>query len=172
MFYFATTCFGQVENVGSFHPALQKALKDLRNDNVDTVFTYHSYCTGCETLGAKQDCEGYIDAGIIWSKNGKTFSRTIFCDQRESKTEQRNSEALAYFIANRLRITTRKPLPNQQFYPPLSVHYDAEDFSLFLNGELFEVRLFKEQKEERVWRKYSWIKPTMILAELYKKEMK
>ncbi|QNF34033.1 hypothetical protein HUW51_15370 [Adhaeribacter swui] len=172
LFFFATTCFGQVDNLDSFHPSLRKVLENLRKDNVDTILTYHYYCNGCETLGAELDCEGFIDAGIIWRKNGKTFTKTIFCDQKESKVEQKNSEALEYFIANRIQITTRQPLPNQKFYPPISVHYDAEDFSLFLNEELFKVRLFKEQKEERIWRKYSWIKPTLMLSELYKKEKK
>lgn len=170
LFFMATTCFGQAKKIDFLHTALKQAFEVLRKENIDTIFTYYSYCTGCNDLSENQDCQGFIAAKIVWIKDGKIFNKKVTCDEKDNETRLESSDALQYFIKNRQELTTRKLLPNQKFFPPLSVHYDVEDFFLFLNGEVYETQLLKEQKEKKVWRKYSWVKPTIILAELNKKE--
>ena len=169
-FFLATICFGQAKEIEFSYPALKHAFEVLRKENIDTIFTYYSYCTGCDDLSETKDCQGFIDAKIVWKSEGKTFTKKVSCDKMNFGIKLGNPEALQYFIENRQVLTSRKPLPNQKFFPSLSVHYEAEDFTLFLDGEVYETRLLKEQKEEKIWRKYSWIIPTITLAKLNKKE--
>ncbi len=153
------------------HIALEKAVDDLRKQQVDTIYTYYRYCSGCDSgRDEKPECEGFLEARVVWQSKGKALYQTVDCNGRISLAKPVESKALAYFIANRQVITQRKSLPKDQFYPALAAHFEAEEFTLIVKDKAFQTTLTEEQREDKLWDRFSWIKPTRQLAKLNQKE--
>lgn len=162
---------GQNVDLKYVHSSLKKAVKELQAKGIDTVFIYHYYCAGCETANSTANCNGYMDARILWKKHGKLYMRKIYCDDKETKPVLTTSKAFDFFLNNVNVLTERKPLPKGKFYPPVPVHHFGEDFYLILNKKWYNTNLRLPQRKNKQWEQYSWIKPTIKLSDLNKAEV-
>lgn len=163
---------GQNVDFKYVHSFLKKEVKQLQAEGIDTIFVYHSYCTGCETRPkSSEECNGFINARVVWKKDSKDYSKQIYCDGRKSNPTETYSEAFKFFIKNTKLLTDKRLLPKGQFYPPVPVHHNGEDFYLVINGKWYNTNLREPQRENINWKKYSWIEPTFKLSDLNKIEV-
>jgi hypothetical protein len=162
---------GQNVNLKYVHSSLKGAVKELQAEGIDTAFIYHYYCAGCETANSTANCNGFMDARILWKKQGKAYTSIIFCDHKKTKPILTTSKAFDFFLNNVNVLTERKPLPKGRFYPPVPVHHFGEDFYLVINKKWYYTNLRMPQRENKHWKQYSWIEPTIKLSDLNKAEV-
>ena len=153
------------------HSSLKQAVKKLQVQEIDTIFIYHSYCTGCEISNSTTNCNGFMDARILWKKQGKSYSQNIFCEGKKTKPRLTNSKAFNFYLNNINALTERRPLPKGRFYPPVPVHHDGEDFYLIIKQKWYSTNLLSPQRKNKHWKQYSWIEPTIKLSDLNKADV-
>jgi hypothetical protein len=163
---------GQNVDLKYVHSSLKEEVRKLQAEGVDTIFVYHSYCTGCETQpNSSENCNDFIEARVVWKKDSKDYAKHIHYDGRKGKVTETSLDAFKFFIKNIKLLTDRRPLPKGQFYPPVPVHHYGEDFYLVINGKWYNTNLREPQRENKDWKKYSWIEPTIKLSDLNKLEV-
>ena len=163
--------YSQSFNLEEVHPLLLNAVNKLQAEGIDSIFIYHSYCTGCDSPEQGKNCKEFLAARLVWKKNGEGFSKLIFCDGREENPKLCSLNAFDFFLKNQSQLTGRKLLEKGRFYPPVPVHHKGENFYLVIQREWVYTNLLESQKSNVEWRKYSWIKYAFKLSDLNKVEI-
>lgn len=175
--------FGQEKlskELDSLEPtSIKENVIELRKQGVDTIYTYYHYCAGCDTAHETEECDGFLRANIVWRMNGKTFSRQVDCKNSEYVTEESTSNALGYFIKHFKQITHRPPLQKQSkgektvVYMPYRgpVHHVGEQFHLIMGDKVYSSFLTEYLRDNVEKTNLEWVKATMKLADINKKEI-
>ncbi|MGV3588358.1 MAG: hypothetical protein ACO1OF_15245 [Adhaeribacter sp.] len=176
--------FGQEKtSINELRTILPKMLlenvRELREQKVDTIYTYLRYCTGCETANAPEECQGFLGARVVWKKDGKTYSKQIDCNNTKVSIKESASLALNYFIKHSAEVTAREPVQKVKGKNGTTVvymvnrgpvHHFGEQFTLILKEDVYTSSLTEFLKEGANNSKYGWVKATNKLAQLEKKE--
>lgn len=159
--------------------ALQENVRELREQKVDTIYTYYRYCTGCEMPTEPEECQGFLDARVVWRKEGKTYSKRVDCKNTKQDVQQSSSLALDYFIDHSIEITNseliRKIKDEKSKVVYLQrgpVHHHGEQFTLIQKKDVYTSSLTNYLKKNAEKTSSKWVKATSKLADLNHKDEK
>lgn len=159
--------------------ALQENVRELKEQKVDTIYTYFRYCTGCEMPTELEECQGFLDARLVWRKEGRTYSKQVDCKNTKAGVKVSASLALDYFIDHSGEITDKEQsrsvtskIGTVVYFHRGPVHHYGEQFTLILKDNVYTSSLTDYLKENAGKTKFGWVKATTKLAELNQEEEK
>jgi hypothetical protein len=157
--------------------SLQENVRELKEQKVDTIYIYYRYCTGCEMPTEPEECQGFLDARVVWRKEGKTYSKRVDCKNTKQEVQQSSSLALDYFIDHSVEITNSELIRKTKgdkgkvvYLQRGPVHHHGEQFTLILKDDVYTSSLTDYLKENAEKTNSKWVKATSKLADLNQKD--
>ena len=166
--------------------SIEKLSKDkidsLKNEHVDTIMWYHSYCGECaivkrlDTPLIYSNCTlqiGYkLNTNLIFYKqNGKYFIINFDCNNLTVKRQITICKSLPYFISIIPVLDARDKTIKQiyqkgDYYSPWQVEGGLENMDIYFNKKSQHITMSAKEETDKLYKKYTWIGKQIILLNL------
>jgi hypothetical protein len=166
--------------------SIEKLSKDkidsLRNEHVDTIMWYHSYCGEClivnrpDTPIIYSNCTlqlGYkLNNNLIFYKQkGKYFVINFDCNNITIKRQINVCKALPYFISIIPALDSRDKAIKDMYkkggsYSPWQMDGGLENMDIYFNKKSQHISMSSKEETDKLYKKYAWIDKQIMLLNL------
>jgi hypothetical protein len=151
----------------------------LHKIHVDTIEYYNQYCGECVVRKPgteKYNCQtenGYTlaESFIMYQQHGKYYSLEFNCNYPLIKKELNGLNSLSYFVLIIPILNRRDKLQDElfkrhKFLPPVISDGIHEKADIYLNKLRQTIAMHTDEKTNKAWQSYFWIKKQTKLFEL------
>lgn len=171
LLFLSFNLYSQIIAEKAWPKCIQREFNLIKKQNVDTVLVYSYYFGPWNNL--PDSCNNYPSVSFIWRKDNKYYGKNIDCGSNISNDFLVSSTPLKFFVSHikifKLRETYFK---THMFLPPIPTDGSWENLTLMTAKGQIPLVLSENQRVDKIWEQFHWIKATIEAIDITKSELK
>ena len=165
--FLSNNAFSQISSEETWPISLQKEIKSLKSQKIDTVLLSYNYLGPWNDLS--DSCKDIDDIWIIYHKD-KYFAKRIFCNCDSITIGFPISPKPIRFFVNHINeFKTRETFfKSNTVMLPFRSDVSSDYLVFMTTKKRIAINISDYQKVDSIWGKYPWIKPTIEAIDLTK----
>lgn len=169
--FLSMVLYGQIESEKSWSKSIQQKFNLIKNQNIDSILVYYSYSGPWSTI--PDSCKNIYSMSILWKRNSQNYATEIFCNSKKcNDTIEISSKPISKFLSYLKDFELKeKHIRQHKFLPPIPTDGTWEQIIFMTSNTRLYLNLSEYQREDKIWKDFPWIKPTIETFDIIKSEI-
>jgi hypothetical protein len=170
MTFYSINSVGQIESIEGWPNSIKTEFEVIKKNQIDTFLIYYSDLGPWNNLA--DSCNNITSVLIIWTKQNKYFGKELQCDFNNlNKSITISSIPMNYFLNHLTEFEEKMRRSDNNEHLLLTPTDSSWEFIVFMTkDDQIHLGLSEDQRNDREWQKFNWIRSTIELIDLVKEE--